>query len=190
KCPDRLVIGLGQIVKEFLDVRVDRLADSVPPAAKMQHARTWNRHFRRDAAMRFQELEMVNHRMTGKSDLSHDAHCLGPGLDAVELNAVLGHEAFDAIEGFQKIEMPPRAAIFPVGRELEPDLLLSADDLLDFTVLDLAQRSGRNLAALAFPTRLFERRGTQQAADVIGAVRRLHSLPVSVLLAPDPRGSG
>src|SRR6266516_7956340 len=63
--------------------------------------------------------------------------------------------------------MPPRPAVFAVGRELQPDLLLLADD-----VLDLAQRAGGNLAALAFGAGLFERRGTQQAADVIGAVGR------------------
>src|SRR6266516_6401240 len=68
--------------------------------------------------------------------------------------------------------MPPRPAVFAVGRELQPDLLLPADDVLDLAILDLAQRAGGNLAALAFGAGLFERRGTQQAADVIGAVGR------------------
>src|SRR5262249_51485854 len=89
--------------------------------------------------------------------------------------AVLGHETFDAVEMLQKIEMPPRTAIFAIRRELEPDLLLFAHDLLDLAVLDLAQGGRGNLAALALGACLFERRGAQQAADVVGAVGRLRS---------------
>ena len=65
----------------------------------------------------------------------------------------------DAVETAEEIEMPPGAAEFAVGGELEPDLFLLLDDLLDLAVFDLAQRVGRDLAALALGARLLERRG-------------------------------
>ena len=47
----------------------------------------------------------------------------------------------DAVETSEEIEMPPRAAEFAVGGELQPDLFLLLDDLLDLAVFDLAQRA-------------------------------------------------
>src|SRR6266508_4953005 len=79
--------------------------------------------------------------------------------------------------------MPPGAVIFAVGRDLQSDLLLFLDDLLDLAVLDLRERVGGNLAALALGASCLEGRGAQQAADVVGAIRRLvssHGLPRSI----------
>ena len=72
--------------------------------------------------------------------------------------------------------MPPRAAEFAVGRELQPDLLLLLDDLLDLAVLDLLQLGGRDRALLALGARVLECRGAQKAADMIGAEWRLGPL--------------
>src|SRR5262249_23157291 len=171
----RLAVRLGKIVEELRDVRIDFLADAVPAAAEMQRARARDGHLRLRAGVTLQKLEMLEHRVSGEPHLADDPDRLRLGLDAVELQAVLGHEAFDAVEMLQKIEMPPRPAIFAVGREFQPDLLLFAHDLLDLAILDLAQGGRGHLAALAFGSRLFERRGAQQAADVVGAVERLRS---------------
>ncbi len=64
----------------------------------------------------------------------------------------------------------------PSVTELQSGCLLLADDALDFAVFDLLQRVGGNLAAFALFPRFFERGRAQQAADVIGAERRLDAL--------------
>ena len=82
---------------------------------------------------------------------------------------------FHAVEHAEKIEMPPRAAELAVGRDFEPDLLLLFDDLLDLAVFDLLELSRAELALFPFRARFFQRCGAQQAADDVGAKRRLGS---------------
>src|SRR5262249_38777731 len=118
----RLAVRLGEIVEELFDVRIDSLADAVPAAAEMQHARARDGHLGLHAGVCLQEFEMLEHRMIGEGDLADDPDRLRLGLDAVELQAVLGHETFDAVEMLQKIEMPPRTTIFAIRREFQPDL--------------------------------------------------------------------
>ena len=79
---------------------------------------------------------MLQHRMTGKAELALDADAARLGLHALELDAVIELVDFDAVEHPVKIEMPPGAAKFAVGRNFQPDVFLLLDDLLDFTVLD------------------------------------------------------
>jgi hypothetical protein len=54
--------------------------------------------------------------------------------------------------------MPPRAAIFAVGGELETNLFLLPDQLLDLAVLNRLQFRRADLAFLVFLTRLLDRR--------------------------------
>ena len=68
------------------------------------------------------------------------------GLDAVELDAGIGGDRRDAGKPAEEIEMPPGAAEFAVGGELEADLLLLLDDLLDLAVFDRLERVGGDLA--------------------------------------------
>ena len=98
-----------------------------------------------------------------------------PRLHALELDAVVDLVDLDAVEHAEEIEMPPGAAEFAVGRELEPDLFLLLDDLLDLAVLDRRERCRGDLALLALGARFLQRRGAQQAADHVGAKRRLGS---------------
>src|SRR5258708_38598245 len=72
--------------------------------------------------------------------------------------------------------MPPRAAEFAVGRELQADRGLLMHDLFDLHVFDLAQIGGRYFAPLQFGARLLDLRRTQQAADLVGAERGFGSL--------------
>ena len=92
---------------------------------------------------------MLEHRVVGEADLALDPDALRLGLHALELDAVVELVDFDAVEHAEEIEMPPGAAEFAVGGELEPDLLLLLDDLLDLAVLDLLQLGGADLALLA-----------------------------------------
>ena len=118
-----------------------------------------------------------------------------PGLHALELDAVIDLLDLDAVEHAVEIEMPPRAAEFAVGRALQPDLFLLLDDLLDLAVLDLLELRRVDLALLALGARFLERRGAQEAADDVGAERRLGSGVIGRSSAnflapnkPEPRG--
>ena len=75
--------------------------------------------------------------------LAGHAHAARLGLDAGELDAVVGRVALDPAEAFEKIEMPPGAAVFAVGRKLQADLLLLGDDLLDLGVFDRLELAPR-----------------------------------------------
>src|SRR5215467_257296 len=71
--------------------------------------------------------------------------------------------------------MPPRAAVLAVGRELEADLLLLPDDLVDLAVLDLLELGVGQGACLVLGARVLDRGRAQDAADMVGAERRLGS---------------
>jgi hypothetical protein len=114
--------------------------------------------------------------MAGKADLAVDLDRLGLGLHAVELDAAIGGVERDAVEAAEEIEMPPRAAEFAVGGELQPDVFLLLDDLLDLAVFNLPELGRRDCAAGAFDARDLERRGAQQAADMVGAEWRRTTL--------------
>src|ERR1700683_2789211 len=77
---------------------------------------------------------------------------------------------------FEKIVVPGNAPVLAVGDRLQSDALLLANDALDLAVLDLPERVRADFAAFALFPRLLERRGAQQAADVVGAKRRFRVL--------------
>ena len=116
---------------------------------------------------------MIKLRVAGEADLAVDADRLGLGGDAGELDAVGGLEKLDAIEPGVEIEMPPRTAQLAVGRELQSDLFLFLHQTLDLAVLDRRELGGRDRAGRPLGARLLDGRGSQQAADVIGAERGL-----------------
>src|SRR5712675_851995 len=124
----------------------------------------------RDLALLLQKSEMREHRMiVGEIELADHAHCLMPGLDTRKLNALLGVKQFAACQLAEKVKMPPGAAEFAVGRELQSDRGLPVHNLLDLHVLDLAQIAGGNLALLQLGARFLDARRAQQATDLVGA---------------------
>src|SRR5689334_7427421 len=133
--------------------------------------RAWRRygHFRRHAGMRFEKLEVIQHRMAGKADFAVDLDGLGFGLHAVELDAVIGRVERHTLKSAEKIEMPPGAAKLAVGGKLEPGLFLLGDRLFDLAIFDRAQRRGGDLVARALLARRFDRCRSQQAAEMVGA---------------------
>ncbi len=110
--------------------------------------------------------------MAGEADLADDAHALGLGDDTGELDALADRIQLDAVETLIEIELPPGAAEFTVGGELQPDLLLLADGLVDLAVLDFGQLRVGDPALGVLGARFLERRGAQQTADMVGAKRR------------------
>jgi hypothetical protein len=99
--------------------------------------------------MCLQELEMFQHRMTGKADLAADLEGVRLGLHAVKLNAVVGQVERHTVEAAKEIKMPPGAAKLAVGGKLQPNLLLLLDRPFDLAVFHRTQRFGGDLVALA-----------------------------------------
>src|SRR5215470_1992647 len=172
---DGLAIGHAHVVEVAVEIGVDLLADGLPALAEMQRRGRRDRHLGRDLGVVLDEAEMLEVRMAGEIDLADHAHALGLGLDAGEGDALAGGVELDPVEPLVEVELPPSAAELAIGRKLEPDLLLLLDDLLDLAILDRLELGGGDLTLLALPSRLLERRGAQEAADVIGAERRFGS---------------
>src|SRR6266700_200440 len=117
----------------------------------MEHIWARDGHLRRRLAVRFEEAEVLEHRMGGrKAQRSDNVRRLGLGLHALELDARLYLAQFDAIEQAVEIEMPPGAAKLAVSGELKPDRFLLGDDFFDLAVFDLFERGRVDLAFFAF----------------------------------------
>jgi hypothetical protein len=116
---------------------------------------------------------MLDHGMVAEAELAGHAHALRPGLDAFELHALWQIHQLGAVESGEKIQMPPGAAEFAIGNGLQACLFLFLDNLLDLAIFDLLQIAGGDLGPLSPPARFPDCRGTQQAADMIGAKRRI-----------------
>ena len=188
---DRILIGDGEIVEDGVTVGVSLLAHRAGLEPEMHHARRRDGHFRHHLGVRLQELEVLQHRMIGKSDLAGDLDAARLGLHALKLNAVIELVDFHAVEHAEEIEVPPRAAKLAIGGKLKADLFLLLDDLLDLAVFNLFELSRRNRALLALRARLLDRRGAQNAADMVGAEWRLGSLRHGFLReAPAGRAAG
>src|SRR5580700_11237714 len=63
KTADGLAVGFGQIVEDGVAVGVFLGGDRVRLEAEMHGRRGWDAHFRRDAGVGLEELEMLEHRM-------------------------------------------------------------------------------------------------------------------------------
>ena len=84
------------------------------------------------------EAIVIEHGVAQVTDLAGDADALGPRVHAGKGHALRHLIAFDAVQPFEIIEMPPAAAEFAIGDRLQADLFLFGDDLEDFRILDLA----------------------------------------------------
>jgi hypothetical protein len=118
---------------------------------------------------------VLQHRVVAEAELAHDADAARLGLHALELDAVVELVDLNTLELPIEIEVPPRAAVFAVGRELQAHLLLLLDQLRNFLILDLLQVGGADLPLLALLAGFLDRRGAQEAADMVGAIGRLGS---------------
>src|SRR5262249_30055719 len=151
----------------LVERRIGLLTDRSTAGAPVERRRRRNGDLRRARGMRLHELEMLDHRMVGEADLVDDAGALRPRLHALERDALLHDVTFGAVESPEKIEVPPGAAKLAVGDRLQPDLLLLLDHPLDLAILDRLELGSADLAFRPLLARFLERRGTQQAADVV-----------------------
>jgi hypothetical protein len=105
---DRRPISFGDIIKEGVQIGIDIFADGGAALPEMQRARHWDRHLRRDARMRLQQLEMLQHRMTGKADFAVDLERVRLGLHAVKLDAVIRQVKDHAVKAAKEIKNATR----------------------------------------------------------------------------------
>ena len=113
----RLAVGVGHVIEETVEIGIGILVDRAAALAEMQHVGRWYRHFRHRSRAGLDEAEILDVRMAGEADAAGDAHALGLGLDAVEDDAVTDLVELGAVEPFEEIELPPRAAKLAVGGE-------------------------------------------------------------------------
>ena len=93
----------------------------------------------------------------------------------MELHGEVGRLLLDAAELVDEIHVPGAAPELPVGGALQADLLLQVDRLAHGRILDRLQLIRREAAVGVVGARLPQGRRTQEAADVVGAERRLGS---------------
>src|SRR5262245_54452393 len=133
--------------------------------------------------MRRDKFEMLDHRVrSGYAKLAGDHDALIARRHAHERNTGIHDVLLNAVDAPEKIEVPPRPAELAIGDRLQPDLFLLLDDALDLAVFDCLEFGRADLALGALRARLMQRGGTQQAADMVGAKRRLGALHFSPLL--------
>src|SRR5580704_3328116 len=183
-------VRLAEIVEHRVELGIDRLVDRCADRATVQRRRRRDRYLWRTLGVRLDKFEMPDHRMAREADLAGDlgAFVARPGRG--EGDAGLHDGLLDAVEAPEEIQMPPRAAEFAVGDRLQAGVFLLPDDVLDLTVFHRLQLVRRDLALGAALARFFQRRGPQQAADMIGAERRFGSLHGGLLsyFPPPKRG--
>src|SRR5262249_55117686 len=98
-------ISTCEVVEENSPSRGEVFADGGAVLPEMKCARRRDGYFRRNARVRFQEFEMVQHAMAGKTDLAIDPDRFGFGLHATELNTVIAGVEGHAVEAAEEIEM-------------------------------------------------------------------------------------
>src|ERR1700730_8758515 len=169
-------VGLAEIVEHRVELGIDRLVDRCADRAAVQRRRRRDRYLWRTLGVRLDEFEMLDHRMAGEADLAGDLGAFVARPRRGKRDAGLHDGLLDTVEAPEEIEVPPRAAEFAVGDRLQAGRLLLPDDVLDLAVFPRSQLIRRDLALGAALARRFQRRGPQQAADMIGAERRFGSL--------------
>ena len=115
---------------------------------------------------------MLEHRVPREADPAVDAHAGRARRGTDETNAEIRMVLGDAVEPPEEIEMPPRPPQLAVRDAAQAQFLLLRDDALDLAVLDRLEPGRIERAVRIAPARVLERRGAQQAADVVGAKRR------------------
>src|SRR5262249_17569172 len=135
-----------------------------------------DRDLRRSFCVSRDKLEVLDHRMAGKTDLADDLETFIAGRHRGERHARIHDVLFNAIEAPEKIEVPPGAAEFTVRDRLQSDIFLLFDDALDLAVFNLLKLSRCNLAFYVLLARFLQRRRPQQTADMIGTEWRFGTL--------------
>src|ERR1700724_2743928 len=174
--PHGFFVRLAEIGEHRVELGIDRLVDRRADRAAVQRRRRRDRDLRRTRGVCLDEFEMLDHRMAGEADLAGDLGAFVARPRRGEGDAGLHDGLLDAIEAPEEIEMPPGAAELAVGDRLQAGRFLLFDDVHELAVFRRFQLARRDIARAPALARLFEPRGPQQAADMIGAERQFGSL--------------
>jgi hypothetical protein len=173
---DLLAVGGGDIVEECVEIRVCGLADAFAPAAEMQHRGRGDRNLRRPGGDRLEELEILELdrlcMLHLAGDLQHrrcEAHVAALG---VELRGEAGVR-LHAVQLLEEVDVEVLAAEFSVRDPVQAEAFLELHDVADRLVLDLAKLGLGDLALAELFACVDHRLRAQEAADVVGAERRL-----------------
>src|SRR6266851_8378200 len=182
KLSERLkLVGVDppEVVPKFFQVGIDGSVDSGATAPVMHHARRRDGKLRRRAGHGFQELEIFTEDALFERQLADDAERAEGGFNVTTLIAELDFQAFsapgNAADLVKKIHVPRPTAIFTVGNAPKADVLLHLHRFADGLVLNATQFGSRDTTLLMFLARLKHFFRPQEAANVIGAKRRLRA---------------
>ena len=174
-----LPVGDAEVVPELAEVRVDVAGDRVTAAAVVHHGRRRDRQLGRLACgdVVADEREGVGEdRLRQRDRGGHVRGRRGPLVVLVlvverDLDGVV-LDLLDTAELVDEVHVPRRAAQLAVGRRLQADLALHANDLTDrFVFNPLEVRSG-DQALGELVAGLVHFLGPQEAPDMIGTERR------------------
>jgi hypothetical protein len=170
---DRRSVGGGGVRPEFLKIGVDLAGYRVAAAAEMQRCRRRDGELGGRRCNRFQELEVLDEDRLAASQLAgnrrHRRHVLR--IERHASRRLRRH----AVEACGEVQVPVVAAHLAIGDRAQPDGLLPLYRGADTPVLDLLQRRGADVSFLESRAGTCQLGGTQQAADVVGAVGRIHA---------------
>jgi len=150
----------------------------------MHHGWRRERDLWRRPGDRREKFEIVDEDSptVGPRELAGDLHgrraVQAVAFGRVKTHGELGRDHPHVPEFQHEIAVPGLAVVFAVGDELEPELLLQPHHVADCGVLDTLELGIRNLFFLRLFARVDERGGPDEAADVIGAERRLGAFHV------------
>ncbi len=175
---DFLAIDLGKIVVERLQLGI-----GVPrhgfAAAAQAHGRRGNGDLGGAplARRRRQDLEIPAHDRRGAAQPAgyaepRWAEFQNLAVRLVEVRRRRIDNGLSALDRGQEIQVEIGAAEFPVGDDLQADVLLQGHRVADGDVLDAPELQGRQDASLGLGAGPGEGGRAQQTADVIGAERR------------------
>ena len=118
----------------------------------------------------------------GFSSVTLPSTCIAAGVHSMSPSA-LWNLTFSfpgvfliAAEPVDEVHVPGRAAELAVGGRAQADVLLQLDRVADRVVLDRAQLFGVDRVVREVLARLQQRGRAEQAADVVGSVRRAGSV--------------
>src|SRR4051812_29297393 len=114
---NRILVGFAEVGEEPIQIRIHVLRNAFAAPAKVQHRGRRNCHLRGDPGVLFYETEVLDERVILEVQLAADLHAARLGLYACKLNPVFRLVTLDPAETFEKVEMPPGAAILTVGDE-------------------------------------------------------------------------
>ena len=174
-----LAEGLDRVVPELVEVLVGAGQHRGVAAAEMQRAGAGDGDLRNELGVGADELEIRHVDRIGPAHAALD-HARPAAWRAcrVPVRAALGVLAADGVDA-DVAELAVEEAVigaaaeFAVGRELQADALLQRERILDGLVLGRGQRGLVDFAAGEFRALVEQRLRAQQAADVLGAERRL-----------------